>query len=110
MPYLKVQRNQRKHQCLQVLHQVVENAQSLGVRALLHIHQRPDLGGFERNVLVTHPDLELLAPVLVLLRPLGVVLPARTRLVDGRRAGREEGVDVLHNLGVLDDALDLFDQ
>jgi len=86
---LEVQCNQREYERLEVLDKVVEDAKTFGVGRLLDINQRTDLGGLERDVFVAHTDLELLPPILVLLWPFTVVF--------------------LHDLGFLDDALDLFD-
>ena len=71
--YLEVQTNQRKDQRLQVLHEVVEDAQALRVFALVDVDQGADLGRFEGDVLRAEADLEFLPPVFVLLRPFGVV-------------------------------------
>lgn len=47
--YFEVQRYEREDQCLQILHQIVENPQALRVLRLIHINQRADLSGL-RNV------------------------------------------------------------
>ena len=75
----EVQPDEREGEALQVLHEVVEGAQALGVLALLHIEQRANLGRRKRNVLVAQDDLELLPPIPVGLGPVLVVLPARQR-------------------------------
>jgi len=87
--YLEVERNQREHQRLQILDQVVEDAETLRVLGLSDIDHGANLRGLEGDMLVAETDLELLSTVLVLLRPLGVVL--------------------LHDLARLDDAFDLLD-
>ena len=63
-------------EALQVLDEVVEAAQALGVLALLHVEQRANLGRRKRNVLVAQDDLELLPPIPIGLRPVLVILPA----------------------------------
>lgn len=94
---LEVQSDQREHEALEVLDQVVEYSEALRVLALLDIEQRTDLGGLfhaargvqecsdhidisqlidtycERNVLLIHFDLQLLSAYLVWLRPVVVV-------------------------------------
>ena len=67
--------DQRKNHALEVLHQVVEHPQSLGVLALLDIQKRADLRAGETEVISTQPYLQLLAarsairwwPVLIIL-------------------------------------------
>lgn len=70
---LEVQRDQAEHQCLQILHQVVKDTQTLGVRRLGDIDQRANLSRLEADVLAPNLDLQLLPAVLVLLRPFAVV-------------------------------------
>jgi hypothetical protein len=89
---------------LEILDEVVEHPQPLGILAIIHICQRPDLGGLpkvsdgstaakahaappeartrraegthlERDVLLVYPHFELLASDNVLLRPCDVVFP-----------------------------------
>jgi len=71
---LEVQADEREDQALEVLDQVVEGAQALHVLAAVDVDQRADLAGGERDVLVAHQDLQLLAPHAVRLRPQRVVL------------------------------------
>jgi hypothetical protein len=108
--HLEVQCNQREYERLEVLDKVVEDAKTFGVGRLLDINQRTDLGGLERDVFVAHTDLELLPPILVLLWPFTVVFPVlmRWRLIPSCSTDVQGG-RVLHDLGFLDDALDLFD-
>jgi hypothetical protein len=68
-----MQRNERQHQTLQVLNEVVEDAQALGVFAGLHVQQAADLGGLKADVLVPQHNLQLLTPYAVSLRPVRVV-------------------------------------
>ena len=56
------------------LHQVVEDAQAVRVLALLHLHERAQLGGGEGDMGLAHDDLQLLPAHLVRRRPVGVVL------------------------------------
>ena len=56
------------------LHQVVEDAQAVRVLALLHLHERAQLGGGEGDVRLAQDDLQLLAAHLVWRRPVGVIL------------------------------------
>lgn len=43
-PYLEVESDEGKYEALEVLDEVVEDAQPFRVIALLHVQQRPDLG------------------------------------------------------------------
>lgn len=102
-----MQRDQRKHQSLEILHQVVEHSKSLWVGRVRHISQRADLCSLgkinrsssyahdrisylELNVIAPEPDLQLLSTILVLLRPPRIVF--------------------FHDLAVFDDALDFGDE
>lgn len=87
---LEVQRDQAEDQSLEVLHEVVKDAEALGVGRLGDIDKRSDLGRLERNVFVADPQLKLLPTVLVLLWPLCVVL-----LVDF--AGLDNALDFLNH-------------
>lgn len=71
----------------------------------------------ERNVFVAQPDLQFLSTILVLLRPFRVIFPvggnrqsARGPPVDCTRhtAHGHTVANVLHDLAVLDNALDLL--
>lgn len=42
--HLEVQGDEREHEALEVLHQVVQHAKPLGVFAVLNVQQRPNLG------------------------------------------------------------------
>jgi len=86
---LEVQRYQREHERLQVLHEIVEDAESLRISRFLDVDEGANLGGFEGDVFVSQADLEFLTAVFILLRPFCIIF--------------------LHNLGLLDDALDLLD-
>ena len=66
------QHGQRRRTHSQILDQVVEHAHPLRVLAFLHVRQRADLRRLERDVVVADPDLELLPPDDVLLRPCAV--------------------------------------
>lgn len=85
---LEVQSYQGEHQAFEVLHEVVETPQTLRVTGLIDIQEGAGLGGGERYVLVADDDLQLLATNAVRLRPERVVL--------------------LHDLRVLDNALELL--
>lgn len=56
------------------LDQVVEDAQAVRVLALLHLHERAQLGGGEGDVSLPQNDLQLLPPCFVRWRPVGVIL------------------------------------
>ena len=84
----EVEANEREDETLDVLDEVVEAAEALGVLAVVDVDERADLGRGERDVLVAHDDLELLAADTVGRRPRLVVL--------------------LHDLGLVDDALELL--
>ena len=85
-----MQRYQRKDQRLEVLHEIIEDTEPLGVLRLLDVHQRADLGRLERDVLVAHADLEFLAAVFVLLRPFAIVFPGTAGWLSGGRGEEEE--------------------
>ena len=70
---LEVQRDQAEYESLQILNQIVEYAQAFRIGGLGDVDERANLSGLERNVVVAQPDLQLLAPVLILLRPFCVV-------------------------------------
>lgn len=69
-----MQADQAEHQRLEILHQIVEHPQPLGILTLVDVDQRSYLGRLERDVLRPKADFEFLPPVLVLLRPFRVVL------------------------------------
>lgn len=77
-----MQSDQGKHKTLQILHQVVETAQPLGILRLAHVHQRAGFARRERNVLVVDDDLQLLAADPVGLRPQRVLLLHDLRVDD----------------------------
>lgn len=66
----KNERNQRRTH----LDQVVEDAQAVGVLALLHLHEAAQLGGGEADVRLAQDDLQLLTAHQVRRRPIRVVL------------------------------------
>jgi hypothetical protein len=82
-----MQANEREHETLDVLDEVVEAAESLGVLAVVDVDKRADLARCEGDVLVAEHNLELLAADTIGRWPHLVVL--------------------LHDLRVLDDALEL---
>merc|ERR1719205_348910 len=71
---LEMETNQREHQALQVLDQVIETPQAVRVPGLVHVHQAPDLAGGEADVLVSDHDLQLLSSDTVRLGPQCVIL------------------------------------
>lgn len=72
---LEMQGDQAEDQCLEVLHQVVEDTQALRVGRLGDVDKGPNLGGLEIDMLAANLDLELLSAILILLWPLAVVFP-----------------------------------
>eukprot|EP00429_Kryptoperidinium_foliaceum_P047155 CAMPEP_0176106870 /NCGR_PEP_ID=MMETSP0120_2-20121206/53630_1 /TAXON_ID=160619 /ORGANISM="Kryptoperidinium foliaceum, Strain CCMP 1326" /LENGTH=70 /DNA_ID=CAMNT_0017440993 /DNA_START=70 /DNA_END=278 /DNA_ORIENTATION=+ len=58
----EVEPDEAEDEALQVLNEIVEYPQALGVLGRLHIGQRSDLGGCERDVLLAAHHLELLPP------------------------------------------------
>eukprot|EP00303_Exanthemachrysis_gayraliae_P006915 CAMPEP_0206007436 /NCGR_PEP_ID=MMETSP1464-20131121/5763_1 /ASSEMBLY_ACC=CAM_ASM_001124 /TAXON_ID=119497 /ORGANISM="Exanthemachrysis gayraliae, Strain RCC1523" /LENGTH=201 /DNA_ID=CAMNT_0053380931 /DNA_START=213 /DNA_END=815 /DNA_ORIENTATION=- len=78
----EVQPDEGEHQGLEVLDQIVEHAEALGVLALLHVQEGPDLGGHERDVLLAQHDLQLLPPVPVGRGPVVVVLLGHLAVLD----------------------------
>ena len=55
------------------LHQIVEDAQAIWILALLHLHQRTQLGGGEGDMSLAQDDLQLLASHLVRRWPVSVI-------------------------------------
>lgn len=86
---LEVQRDQRENEALEILHQVVEASQAFRVVAGVHVGQRADFRGAERDLLVADAHFELLGAHSIRRRPGLVVL--------------------LHDLAVLDYSLQLLD-
>ena len=82
-----MQSNEREHETLDILDQVVETAETIRITTLVHVHQRSNLAGGEADVLVPDHNLQLLTTNTIRLRPESVVLR--------------------HHLGVLDDPLEL---
>eukprot|EP00446_Apocalathium_sp_SHHI-4_P058857 CAMPEP_0177429124 /NCGR_PEP_ID=MMETSP0368-20130122/74942_1 /TAXON_ID=447022 ORGANISM="Scrippsiella hangoei-like, Strain SHHI-4" /NCGR_SAMPLE_ID=MMETSP0368 /ASSEMBLY_ACC=CAM_ASM_000363 /LENGTH=103 /DNA_ID=CAMNT_0018899603 /DNA_START=41 /DNA_END=349 /DNA_ORIENTATION=- len=70
----EVQADQAEDEALQVLHQVVEDPETLGVLGGLHVRQGANLGGREGDVLLAADHLQLLAPDPVRSWPVVVVL------------------------------------
>lgn len=72
---LEVERDQAEHQCLEILHQVVENPQTLGVSRFGDIDERSDLCRLKADVLTANLDLKLLSTIFVFLWPLSIIFP-----------------------------------
>ena len=70
----EVEPNERKDEAFQVLHEIVEGAQAVRIARLLHVRQRSDLRGGERDMPVTEKHLELLPANSVWRGPIGIVL------------------------------------
>lgn len=88
-----MQRYQRKDERFQILYEIVEHAQSLGIIGVGDINQRTNLRcleelvnvtstvkskvntNFERNMIVVHANFKLLSSVFVLLWPVLVAFP-----------------------------------
>jgi len=131
--YLEVQRDQREDQGLEVLNEVVEDAEPLRIRRVLHILEGADFGRLprlalssyldvgcdvdpaqasgmrpaylKRNVLATQPNFQFLAAVLVLLGPLGIVFSVHGRQrYDVASLARAA---LLQDIALFDNALDL---
>ena len=73
--HLEMQRYQREHEGLQVLHEIVEDAESFRIGRFLDVDEGANLGGFEGDVFVTQADFEFLAAVFILLWPFRIVFP-----------------------------------
>lgn len=56
-PYLEMQVNEAHDEAFEVLREVVQDGQPLGIRRVLDVDQAHDLGASEGDVLV--PDLDL---------------------------------------------------
>lgn len=74
---LEVERDEREDKGAEVLREDVELEEAVGVAALLDVEHAPDLARHKRDVRVVAHNLELLLPVLVGHRPLGIVRPVR---------------------------------
>lgn len=72
---LEVQGDEAEDQGLEVLDQIVEDAQALGVGGLGDVDEGANLGGLEADVLAAHFNLQFLPAVLILLGPFAVVFP-----------------------------------
>ena len=57
---LEVEPDEWEDETLEILHQVVECAQTLGILGVVDVDQRSDLGRSEGNVFVAAHDLQLL--------------------------------------------------
>ena len=128
---LEVKAYQREDQRLEVLHEIVEDAETFWVGGVTDVdegsnlccldcashsqyrctfivtHGAAGIAYFKGDVVVPQPDLQLLSPVLVLLRPLAIVFPVSSSahvhcIVTGHPL-----IDILQDLAGLDDALDL---
>lgn len=60
----EVQADQREDEALEVLYEVVEDAERVGLGRVLHVEQRADLRRRERDMLAAERALQLLPPVL----------------------------------------------
>lgn len=79
--------DQREDKTLDILDEIVEASETFGILAIVDVDKRADLGRGERDVLVAHHDLELLTTDSIGRWPHLVVF--------------------FHDLGVLNDALEL---
>lgn len=77
-----MQTDEREDETLDVLNEIVEASQALGILAVVDVDERADLGGCERDVLVAHHDLELLSADSIGRRPRLVVFFHDVRVVD----------------------------
>ena len=57
---LEVEPDQREYETFEILHQVVECAQTLGILGVVDVDQRTDFGRGEGNVLIPANDLQFL--------------------------------------------------
>ena len=58
--YTEVEVHKRKDKAFQILHQVEECSQPLGILVFLHLSVRTYLGGLQSNFLLAHPHHQLL--------------------------------------------------
>mmetsp|Transcript_102089 Transcript_102089/g.259437 ORF Transcript_102089/g.259437 Transcript_102089/m.259437 type:complete len:233 (-) Transcript_102089:3-701(-) len=79
----EMQTDKAEDEALQVLHQVVEDPETLGVLGGLHVRQGANLGGREGDVLLAADHLQLLAPDPVRSWPVVVVLLEDLAVLDG---------------------------
>jgi len=71
---LEVALDERKDKATKVLDEVVKDLESSGILRALHVDQRPNLGSFEKQMLFSQHNLELLLAHTVWFRPGRVVL------------------------------------
>ena len=58
--YTEVEVHKRKDEAFQILHQVEECSQPLGILVFLHLGVRTYLGGLQSHLLLAHPHHQLL--------------------------------------------------
>ena len=68
--------DQGEHEALEVLHQVVKYFEAFWVLRLLHVQERTDLRGSEKDLFVPQANVQILLADLVGGRPIFVVLSA----------------------------------
>jgi len=78
----EVEADEREDQTLQVLNEIVEGSQSLGILALVNVDQGADLGGGEADVVIAQNHFQLLSTHAIRSRPHVVVLAQNLRVFD----------------------------
>lgn len=128
---LEVKTYQREDQRLEVLHEIVEDAEAFWVGrvtdvdegsnlrcldcasrsqyrcAFIVTHGTAGIAYLKGDVVIPQSNLQLLSPVLVLLRPLAIVFPVSSSAHVHRIVTSHPLLDILQDLAGLDDALDL---
>lgn len=74
--------DEREHQALQVLNEIVEEAQAFGIFRLVDIQEGADFRRGEGNVLISDQDFELLTSNSVSWWPQRVILSHDFRILD----------------------------
>jgi len=86
----EVKGDERENETLQILHEIIEDTESFRVLTVLDIHQGPDFGSLESDVVISNTDFKLLLANNVLFGPVCVVF-----LCD--LAGLDDALKLLHH-------------
>ena len=78
----EVEGHEREDKALEVLHDVVEGAEAVGVVAALDVDEGANFGGGEGHMFGVADNFELLAADLVGLGPVGVIAVEHAAIVD----------------------------
>lgn len=78
----EVESNERKDQTFQVLYEIVERSQTLGILALVDVNKWANFWRGEADVVIAQDDLKLLATNSIWSGPHVVVFPQNLRIFD----------------------------